>query len=457
MNVGRQIVRGARPVRADDFLAALLTVLFVAPVAHAQTPPADLCGISEQYAPVISPKIFPGPISPQSDQALECVMWQSFIYLNWPAQEIAPGSPDATKPFGSTAPTVWQTFKTHDQVFLPGGAAPGPWRNRTVPQTFASSPLADSIVKSQTRALRQATKISPDLASSGQHALDQINQAFGGQLFDQNGQPVYYEMLVNQDLYNYIVRYRLYAADSQLRHALQNGIKLPSGRSEDGETGTIEIKAAWKIMSAAELAQRPLRFHTMPAVLNGHHEVTVGLVGMHIHQRIAAFPQGVWATFGQIDNSPLASDQNHSRRYSFFNAECDRCQPNTPTPMGTPTQVVRNFANNSTAERINAYVRDLIDSYGRNLGNPSIPWRYYELLGVQWPKHPEEVGSAGQAAPLPLGDPNRDTLMNPVLETFMQRDGINCIDCHSRANLRRPAPNGSPLGAGYSFLLGHAE
>src|SRR4051794_154103 len=91
---------------AIGFLPAAFAAMLFAPRIHAQTsPPSDLCGISEQYTPAISPKIFSGPISPQSDQALECVMWQSFIYLNWPSQDGIAGSPDNAKRFGSPGPT----------------------------------------------------------------------------------------------------------------------------------------------------------------------------------------------------------------------------------------------------------------------------------------------------------------------------------------------------------------
>jgi hypothetical protein len=44
-------------------------------------------------------------------------------------------------------------------------------------------------------------------------------------------------------------------------------------------------------------------------------------------------------------------------------------------------------------------------------------------------------------------------LVNPVLETFMQRDRISCLGCHSHAH----GPNGSQLAAGYSFLFEHAK
>jgi len=256
MNIDSQVA-GRTMTATNGTLAAALAVMLLAPAAHPQ--PIPLCGTVENHVPVIKSTIL-NYISPWSNPALECAMWQSFIHLNWPAREEAPGSPNEDLPFGSPGPTVWQTFKRHDQVFLTGGTPPGPWRSRTAPQIF-SGLLADRIVKGDTRLLRQTTKFSPDFAASRQHTLERTYQARGGVLIDQNGQPVYYEMLLNEDLYEYIVRHGLYAADSQLDHARHNGIELPTGRTDNyGPTGTIEIKAAWKVLKSDEFSVVFLRF-----------------------------------------------------------------------------------------------------------------------------------------------------------------------------------------------------
>lgn len=77
--------------------------------AHGQQPPPDLCGTPFNPAPAISPTIDATLAGPQSDAAFACLMWQSFIELNWPALSAAPGRPDVvssitpfTRLFGTT-------------------------------------------------------------------------------------------------------------------------------------------------------------------------------------------------------------------------------------------------------------------------------------------------------------------------------------------------------------------
>ena len=131
--------------------------------------------------------------------------------------------------------------------------------------------------------------------------MDETQQAGGGVLIDQNGQTVYYEMLMNQTEFNYITGNTLYEANQQNAYAQKTGIVLPPD--------SIEIKAAWKVLSPQEASATPLRFHTTQALLpNQPKAVTMGLVGLHIMVVPSAtnFNQGFWATFKQVDNAPLA-------------------------------------------------------------------------------------------------------------------------------------------------------
>jgi hypothetical protein len=413
------------------------------PPAIAQAPP-DLCGTASNPPPAMAPTIFPKLVGPQSDAAFACLMWQSFIHLNWPARTDAPGTPDQSQPFGSLNPTVWETFKPYDQVFLSNGNQPGPWTIRRAP-AFLTTGLADRVANGEARFLVQTSKFSPAILDHLKHDLGDTAQVGGGTLVDQTGQSVYYEMLLNQDEYNYIVRNGLYAADTQLAFAQQHGIVLPTGATSDGPTGSIEVKAAWKIMSPGDLAAG--RFHTQPAVLvDGARVTTVGLVGLHIYQRIEGFDQGVWATFSQIDNSPLEGTQPSSGTYSFFNPSCSGCAVNAETQPPTPTQVVRIFAAKPQVQRVNVYAQQLIRSADQNN-----PFQYYELVGVQWPTSPTPIGNPGEKTPLPCGIPNTETMMNPVIETFLQTPKTSCLGCHIRASAQ------GGYGASYSFLFHHAN
>jgi hypothetical protein len=427
-------------MRSVLILLGLIAAVSFAASAHAQTPRE--CDPSFP-PPAIAPTIFTKIARTQAFANFPCVMWQSFIYLNWPARADAPGMPDQSRRFGSANPTVWETFKSYDQVFLSSGGHPGPWRTRKAPPLLPAG-LGDRVANNEARFLVQTSKFSAAI-------LDQLKDDLGasigdGKLIDQAGKPVYYEMLLNQDEYNYIVRNGLYAAETQLAFVQQHGIVLPTGATSDGPTGSVEVKAAWKIMSDGELIAK--RFHTRPAILGDGAEVTVGLVGLHIYQRIEGFDQGVWATFSHIDNNPS------SGTYSFFNPFCSGCAANDQTQPPTPTQVVGISAADPRIRNVNVSAQQLIRT-----ADQDNPFQYYELLGVQWPTgtcrtSPKPcIGNPGQKKPLWDGIPNTATMVNPVIETFLQKENKSCIGCHIAASDAKS----HSYATGLSFLFGHAK
>jgi hypothetical protein len=408
-------------------LAALLLALAcLLPGAARADEAAELCGPFISFQIELKPVIRADPGGAVSDHTFGCLMWQSFIYLNWPA--LAPGEPDPAARFGAPGATVWETFKRHDEVFRPGGAPPEPWG-------------------------------VPDRSHGGARPLAITRQTDGATLVDRAGWPVYYEMLLNRDEYRYIVANRLYDAAVQRAVARREGIVLPAGpTTQYGPVGTIEIKAAWKILSRAELAERPRRFHTAEARLADGATATVGLVGLHINQRVAGFTQGVWASFLQVDSAPLIGAEKSGRPYSFYDPDCGRCAVNAETEPPQATQVEQVFPVAPSVRAINDFVRDLIRRY-----DPASPWQFYELLGVQWPQFalglPTPVPDPERqmhGVPLSIGTPSTQTLMSPVLETFRQAANVSCLGCHAEAAVA-PHAGTPPLAADYSFLLGHAE
>jgi hypothetical protein len=410
-------------------LAAALTITGTVAVGTARAVPAELCGpfvnVEIELAPVISVDI----AGSATDHAFGCMMWQSFIYLDWPALAGSPGEPDRRAPLGRPGPTVWETYTRHDEVFRPRGEAPAGWG-------------------------------IPDRSRGAKRQLASFHQTGGGVLVDHAGKPVYYEMLLNRDEFNYILAHKLYDAQAQLAFARRNGIVLPAGPTRDyGPIGTIEIKAAWKVLSASELAQSPRRFHTAEAVLEDGSAVTVGLVGMHLNQRITGFTQGVWASFVQIDSAPLAGGGDHGRPYSFYNPDCAACAINVETARPRATQVEQVFPVAPSVRDINAFAHELIRA-----ADPDSPWQFYDLLGVQWPQFalglptpvPDPRRQLAHDLPLSVGTPSTHTLMNPVLETFHQSANVSCLGCHAIGATARSA-GASPLAADYSFLFGHAQ
>jgi hypothetical protein len=188
---------------------------------------------------------------------------------------------------------VWESYKTVEQVFLPGAANPGPWDTIKPPSTLAAS-LSAKVSSGSVRLLKMDSKVSrPVLSNIARHGasmdptiLNSITQAAGGTLYDLNGNPVYYEVAMNRDEYEYIVQNGLCNANTQATYAQTTDIVLPSGQSKYGQYGALEVKAAWKILTPVEFKSG--RFHTVQALIPGTSAlapvtVTVGLVGFHMY------------------------------------------------------------------------------------------------------------------------------------------------------------------------------
>ena len=419
--------------RSGTLCAAILACAFSAAGA------APLCGGELNPKPELTPDIT-APDFAASDAAVDCYMWQTFIALNWPADAGQRGEPDRAQPFGSEGQTVWESFKSSDEVFLKNGAPPGPW-NDSLAHSAKLRARGLRLPHPELRVLSSTSKFMRNL-SAREASLSEIRQADGSTLYDQAGQPVYYEVTINQTAYGYINDKQLYDALKQRQYAQASGIVLPSG--------SIEVKAAWKVLTPQELAAVPLRFHTARAMLPGQAgAVTVGLVGMHIFQMPSAdFNQGFWATFAQVDNAPAAGLRQAS--YSFNNPACavSACPPNQTSAK--PTQLTQVFGIPQAAQDANAYVRNTL--------KPGGPWQFYQLLGVQWPNSPVVIGKPGQAVPLPNGSPSTPTQINPVLESFMQVAGRSCLGCHTNAGVSKAGglADAPRLAASYSFAMGHA-
>ncbi|HXU46518.1 MAG TPA: cytochrome P460 family protein, partial [Thermoanaerobaculia bacterium] len=241
----------------------------------------------------------------------------------------------------------------------------------------------------------------------------------------------------------------------------------------DWPTGSIELKASWRELTAREAADPATakRYYVTEALLYndpgapdewkkiGRFETgpcklaKVALVGLHIVYKIASNPLFVWATFEHVDN--LVPPPG-SRTASFFDPACpadciapptgevlkpgDRCFDCVPVcrdnfqycPAATKTQVVRRVPIPAAVRAINAAVR------GR-LGDSV--WSHYQLVGVQ---HPESLSTF---------DPARGErlLGNTTMETFNQTYS-SCVGCHAFARTSNPTNS-----ANFSWFLRRAR
>jgi hypothetical protein len=289
------------------WLAALASSLAILTQhANAQT---NLCGLFGN-PPTIEPKIHSDVAYSQNSEGFSCQMWQAFIHLTWPARPDSRGDPDPTAAYGDKKTTVWETYKTAAQTFLPFGSDPGQW-TAAPPNPGLDPSVAPLVSDGRVRHLTTESKVSPDvLANMGRQTrlasdiLASTIRIGKSVLYDLNSNPVLYEVSLNKDLYRYIHQNALYNAKKQIDYASTSLIALPVGTTEFGTTGALLVKSAWKILSAAEAESG--RFYTAQALIHGKLPLrTVGLVGMHIFQPLFTVRQGAWATFAQIDNAPI--------------------------------------------------------------------------------------------------------------------------------------------------------
>jgi hypothetical protein len=467
------------------FVATLAGLIAAGP-ASAQTPPptrqppnfrcSNTVRNPDPYLPQLKPT-FRSVTSGPFESEFDCLAWQDFIYLMWPAKADQRGAPDPKQKLGASGPTVWESYRTADTVFLPGGRDPGPWQQPQLTATVRPS-LAQQVASGAVRHLTMTSKVSrpvlgnilKNAAEFPQTFLDSISEADGGTLYDLNGNPVYYEVAMDEIQYDYIRQHQLYNADQQVNYARSNVISLPAGTTEP-RPGAVEIKAAWKVLSDAE--RNSGHFHSIKALLPASETpVTVGLVGFHIF--IANGTQGAWATFAQRDNAPVGQPAT-SGTFNFFNPNCKVPGTSNPCPINVehtnPSQVVQITPDAAAASALNTYMHDILQK-----DNATSPWQYYNLIDVQWPRDPKVISDVPNAisdlraparTPLPDGTPNvphvppsgkdEDDMVNPVLETFLQKPGKSCLGCHKYAPTAKVDSNQPHFAAGYSFMLGRAS
>lgn len=395
-------------------LASSRAALATALLSMASTLSAATPALSPDF-----PATPPNPASPATAQTdFSNYAWQVFVAANWPAKAGARGVPDKSATFGAAGKaTVWETYKTTADLFLANGAKPAPW---------------DPTSLSARRTLTFHSK-APSELQLGQ----QIRQAVGGWLIDKNANPTYYEIAVNQTSYDYVLNQGYYDAKN-----------LTSSATVDFPTGSLEVKAAWRILTLSDTAAR---FHTVSAQVmtfdakgnptGTYAAQTVGLVGLHLVYKAKGFPQWIWATFEQVDNAPNASSATGSN-WSYFDPTCSGnfCTPNTsPQTSGasftTPNQITRISPIRPQTAAVNA-------TWQQAVGNT--PWQYYQLISPQWPSDPNDPGN-------PQGTPTPGTVANTVLESYVQPTS-SCMDCHSTAR----SPNGA-IKTNYSFIFLFAQ
>jgi hypothetical protein len=423
------------PRRLSLSLCAALALAGCLGVSTGQSPPAPAPPTEEPPAQTpsqsgLSPDL-PSDIPADPDQTkVDEFSWQSFVALNWPALPGQRGVADPSKTIGQPGEVVWETYKRPGEVFLPGGQPPPPWN---------APPASIPPACRQAGAAAGAKLLLMDAKASD--PLKSVKQAVGGTLTDQHGNLARYEILFGRTEFDYIVGNRFYDATVQAQ-----------AKQIDFTPGSVEVKAAWREMTAQDSPQVRQRFYVTKAWIFDDGEGTgrascrladVGLVGLHIIQKTPSAPQWIWSTFEQIDN---VNDPGSGSPLSFYNPGCpiDECIPNTSTekdgkPTGIPTQVVReNLITNATRAINQTWQARLAAAVQGS------PWQYYQLVSTQWPTAPGDPAAI-------MGNPQPNILANTTMETYIQLDS-SCIGCHSTSTTVNRGPK-----ADFSFVLLHAQ
>jgi len=282
--------------------------------------------------------------------------WNLFVFVNWPALPNARGVPDPSKHLGTAEPVVWQTWKTAPEVYVAPGQTPLPW----------------------------------NLGLSGTPVLAQT-EIDGQTLLDDDNNPVMYQVLMNQGVFDYLISRRLYSFAGQ--EAARGTPGGPVVAPVQFPANAMEVKASWRILDPITDKARMSHYLTQRVTYVGSDgsalQLVVGLTGLHITSK--ALPNWFWVTFEQNENATTTQTKH-------------------TLPIAPDVA-----AANATMQRLFA----------------GTVWQYYRMDGYQ-------TG---------YGAADKPTLLaNSQMETNFQSSS-SCMTCHSLASIGalKPGPPRFPF------------
>ena len=437
---------------------------------------ADHCTMADGGLPPIDPTLWPDVCTPQSSAgwtptqtSFDQLSWRSLLALAWPADPDDPGQPDTGQSLGAQQDgaflaTVWESYKSSQDLFGPGGAA------LTAEDFGEAGPVPRGCSADGGRVLTMTSKVplpairavrAAGLLGAEAGAIGSIDQAFRGPLVDQDGKVVYYEIRINDVEYDAIV-----AAGAPTKSPDELNC---TGQYETPEctpftlpVGSIEVKAAWKQLTPEELASGTFfsrELQLAPEGGGGCTTVPMGLVGFHVARKtqhsLNVFgdkpqPSWAWSTFEHAGNVPPVGSAGEGRTWSFYDAACTpavtaadceqaagtgdepnpapafQCCPNLwrypagPPPAGaSPDQITR-------LDEAPAATTTCNEVYART---PLEIWGNYSLVSTQWPKVSEGPPAPGTITPTYLRNTTLESYFTDW-ENGVQVNRSSCMGCH---------------------------
>lgn len=416
-------------------------------------PAVAISGNIPLYVPLPSTINSPVQIRPYFDW----FSWEEFIALNWPASSQGRGnaqSPNDPTVFTNAPPgttTVWSTYKANWELFDQGTSRPTPFDSYDVPvpPTCGSGTVPGA-----------AQKKTLVMTSKGNSVLNDGVQAFSFPLVDNTKEYVMYEVRYGRQPYEF-----MRGADNNPSSWLYleknlippTQITMPptqsinSGVSQVNQLGSIMIKAAWRDMAAVPKDQWS-RYYVVDAEVFDPStqqcaDTSVGLVGLHIVQKLDLFPEWVWSTFEHVD--VLTSNQQNSLLPPCpdNDPEC-RANGYKNRPLTTALEPDQNKRVPVETLRLNAIPTtptgastiDANTAFQTALAGT--PWANYQLIVTQWPFAANDMSvykapDAGGNYPCTCGYPFPVTgAVNLTMETYFQSAnaaagaGNGCMSCH---------------------------
>jgi hypothetical protein len=378
--------------------------------------------------------------------------WTEFIALNWPASDqgrgnpLNPNDPDTLRNPPSGSSTVWETYKANWELFNQGKQRPTPFDSYDVPVPAQCAP--------------QAGQKSLVMVSKGTMLNDGV-EAFSFPLVDAQQNYVMYEVRYGRAAYDFM---RGPDADPSRWLYLAKNLNPPTQQSMPSSTqnpnvpGAIMMKAAWRDMSGVPQDQQS-RYYVVAAQVfdpaTGQCSAkSVGLVGLHIAQKVATLPEWVWSTFEHVDVLTTPSQPGLLAPCAAGDTNCSQVHGFAHRPQSTtllPNKAARQPVN---AARINP-IPTTPQGAGTDKVNAAFQqalagtvWANYQLIVTQWPFNPGTFKAPDNNGTYPCwsGDPFPVAgAVNLTMETYFQNaqdalataatGGNGCMGCHYGAAL----------------------
>lgn len=407
---------------------------------------------------------------PLVQREFDLYSWQMFFAVNWPTND--QGQPAASLTDTSFGAPHWTLWQTSPQIYRADGQTPAACPGiqtakkaataKTLPLLAVSKGLTP--FAEQKTANPRTTRFLGVISAVGDlnvNTLDDIQQAFTGPLIDQNGEFVYYEIMIDPNEVNYLCQTGLYNINGQVNFsAAGQKVVMPWGSDTQDWSGSFELKLAWKVLKPG--VDDPSRFWTMDAYIKDEdannkeitRKVQVGLVGMHIGHKSNSSPQWIWSTFEQVDNLDVDPVAHPGLKPNFTDPNCPICTVNVQ-PQSVkgvypkiPVQAWRAIPIPGDKVALNAQVQAALGAMGS-------VWQYYQLVDTQWPTNPGTIqnpsaptpwnaGLSGSVTNKPGGNPTPVFLTNITMETYFQGGNQPACNAQETPSTFTCPPAGSP-------------